>query len=139
MGIEKYKDMLYMERPVSKRHTPMSLENRAAQFAPFAALTGYDEAVEETARLTTEKIELSEEKKAELDLALSNLLSVISSSGSAKVQVTFFVPDNLKSGGEYVTKGVNVKRVDNIKKVLILEDKSTIDISDILNLEIDLN
>ena len=139
MGIEKYKDMLYMERPVSKRHTPMSLENRAAQFAPFAALTGYDEAVEETARLTTEKIELSEEKKAELDLALSNLLSVISSSGSARVQVTFFVPDNLKSGGEYVTKGVNVKRVDNIKKVLILEDKSTIDISDILNLEIDLN
>lgn len=131
--------MLYMERPVSKRHTPMSLENRAAQFAPFAALTGYDEAVEETARLTTEKIELSEEKKAELDLALSNLLSVISSSGSARVQVTFFVPDNLKSGGEYVTKGVNVKRVDNIKKVLILEDKSTIDISDILNLEIDLN
>ena len=76
MGIEKYKDMLYMERPVSKRHTPMSLENRAAQFAPFAALTGYDEAVEETARLTTEKIELSEEKKAELDLALSNLLSL---------------------------------------------------------------
>nr|WP_297766818.1 hypothetical protein [uncultured Butyrivibrio sp.] len=139
MGIEKYKDMLYMERPVSKRHTPMSLENRAAQFAPFAALTGYDEAVEETARLTTEKIELSEEKKAELDLALSNLLSVISSSGSARVQVTFFVPDNLKSGGEYVTKGVNVKRVDNVKKVLILEDKSTIDISDILNLEIDLN
>ncbi|WP_035789605.1 hypothetical protein [Butyrivibrio sp. XBB1001] len=139
MGIEKYQDMLYMERPVSKRHTPMSLENRAAQFAPFAALTGYDEAVEETARLTTEKIELSEEKKAELDLALSNLLSVISSSGSARVQVTFFVPDNLKSGGEYVTKGVNVKRVDNIKKVLILEDKSTIDISDILNLEIDLN
>ena len=131
--------MLYMERPVSKRHTPMSLENRAAQFAPFAALTGYDEAVEETARLTTEKIELSEEKKAELDLALSNLLSVISSSGSARVQVTFFVPDNLKSGGEYVTKGVNVKRVDNVKKVLILEDKSTIDISDILNLEIDLN
>lgn len=139
MGIEKYKDMLYMERPVSKRHTPMSLENRAAQFAPFAALTGYDEAVEETARLTTEKIELSEEKKAELDLALSNLLSVISSSGSARVQVTFFVPDNLKSGGEYVTKGVNVKRVDNIKKVLILEDKSTIDITDILNLEIDFN
>ncbi|SCX91582.1 hypothetical protein [Butyrivibrio sp. INlla14] len=139
MGIEKYKDILHMERPVSKRHTPMSLENRAAQFAPFAALTGYDEAVEETARLTTEKIELSEEKKAELDLALSNLLSVISSAGSARVQVTFFVPDNLKSGGEYVTKGVNVKRVDNIKKVLILEDKSTIDITDILNLEIDFN
>lgn len=136
MGIEKYKDMLYMERPVSKRHTPMSLENRAAQFAPFAALTGYDEAVEETARLTTDKIELSEEKKAELDLALSELFKSISITGSANCEVTYFVPDKSKAGGEYISKSIQVRKIDNVKRVLILTDKSEISIEDILNLEL---
>ena len=136
MSIEKYKDMLYMDRPVSKRHNPMPIENRAAQFAPFAALTGYDDAVEETARLTTKKIELGEEKKAELDIALSRLLSVISEKGSAQVSVTYFVPDKSKAGGEYVSSVFDVKKVDNIKRVLVLMDKSTIDIDDILNIEV---
>lgn len=136
MSIEKYKDMLYMKRPISKRHTPMPLENRAAQFAPFAALTGYDEAVEETARLTTNKIDLSEEKKAELDITLSNLNNFLNKSGSAKVSVTFFVPDQVKSGGEYVTDIFLVKKIDTVSRMLILKDKKTIDIEDILDLEL---
>lgn len=138
MGIDKYKDMLYMERPVSKRHTPMLLENRAAQFAPFAALTGYDDAVEETARLTTEKVELSEEKKAELDLSLSKLGSIISKSGVSTAMVTYFVPDSSKAGGEYVTQKVEIKKIDNIRRTLVLADKSTILVDDILELDFDI-
>ena len=136
MSIEKYKDMLYMDRPISKTHQPMPIENRAAQFAPFAALTGYDDAVEETARLTTNKIELSEEKKAELDITLSELNSIIINSGSADVSVTFFVPDKSKSGGEYVSENVTVRKIDNIARILILKDKTTIAVDDILSLEI---
>ena len=136
MSIDKYRDMLYMDRPVSKSHTPMPLENRAAQFAPFAALTGYDNAVEETARLTTNKVELSEEKKAELDITLSELNSIIASSGPATVSVTYFVPDKSKAGGDYVTREVELRKIDNIARFLILKDKSTIAIDDVLSLDI---
>lgn len=135
MSIDKYRDMLYMDRPVSKSHTPMPLENRAAQFAPFAALTGYDDAVEETARLTTNKVELSEEKKAELDITLSELHSIITTTGPAPVSVTYFVPDKAKAGGDYVTEEVTIRKIDNIARVLVLKDKSTIAIDDILSLE----
>ena len=136
MSIDKYRDMLYMERPISRTHQPMPSENRAAQFAPFAALTGYVDAVEETARLTTNKIELSEEKKAELDIALSELNSIIMDSGSVSVSVTYFVPDKSKAGGDYVTENVVVRKIDTITRMLVLKEKSTIAIDDILNLEV---
>ncbi len=133
MSIDKYKDMLYMDRPVSKRHEPMPLENRAAQFAPFAALTGYDDAVEETGRLTTRKIELSEEMKAELDISLNKLNSNISTQPLATI--TYFVPDAFKEGGEYVTITANLRKIDFNERLLVLQDKSTIAIENILNIE----
>ena len=135
MSIEKYQDILYMDRPVSKKHKPMPLENRAAQFAPFAALTGYDDAVSETSRLTESRIELSEEKKAELDQALSELNSIISS--QPKATITYFVPDEVKTGGEYVTISANVRKIDSVSRTIILMDKSTIAIDDIISIETD--
>ena len=135
MSIDKYKDMLYMDRPVSRKHKPMPLENRAAQFAPFAALTGYDDAVTETARLTENKIELSEEKKAELDQILSNLNLVISE--HPKATITYFVPDELKAGGEYVTISANIRKIDSVSRSVMLMDKSTIAIDDIISIESD--
>lgn len=124
-----------MDRPISKKHKPMPLENRAAQFAPFAALTGYDDAVSETSRLTESKIELSEEKKAELDQILSNLNSVIS--GHPKATITYFVPDEVKAGGEYVTISASIRQIDSVSRTIMLMDKSVIAIDDIISIEPD--
>ncbi|WP_044914563.1 hypothetical protein [Butyrivibrio sp. WCE2006] len=129
----KYDDILNIKRPVSKNHQPMPIENRAAQFMPFAALTGYDDAVAETARYTEEKIELTEEKKAEINEKLSDLELKLRD-GDRVVTVTFFVPDELKSGGEYVTREIRVKRIDTYKGTLVLSDKTEIWINDILSL-----
>lgn len=131
--MNKYDDIINMERPISKKHAPMPIENRAAQFMPFAALTGYDDAVEETARLTTAKIELSEEKKAELDLVISNINSRINE--HPYVRITYFVPDETKAGGAYVTVSANIRKVDPVARVLVLQDKSTISIDDVLSIE----
>ena len=131
--MNKYDDIINMERPISKKHAPMPLENRAAQFMPFAALTGYDDAVEETARLTSSKIELSEEKKAELDLALAAINTRIAEKPCA--QITYFVPDETKAGGAYVTITSNIRKADPVARVLVLQDKSTISIDDILSID----
>ena len=97
----RYDDMINLPRPVSKRHAPMPQSARAAQFSAFAALSGYEEAVEETARLTERKIELDEGEKEEL---------------------TWFVPDARKAGGEYVTRRVRVKKIDaNAQRVIALD------------------
>ncbi|WP_026495774.1 hypothetical protein [Butyrivibrio sp. WCD3002] len=129
----KYDDIINLERPISKNHRPMALENRAAQFMPFAALTGYDDAVEETGRLTADKIELTEERIRELDEKLSELGAKLQN-GPVKMFVTYFVPDLYKSGGEYVTSEVTVRKIDSYKKCLILTDKSEIFIHDIYDL-----
>ena len=134
MNKSKYEDLYNMERPVSKRHTPMPLENRAAQFAPFAALTGYDDAVEESARITKPKIELSEEKKAELDITISEISSRLDQ--NPKVKITYFVPDAIKTGGEYVTAFGTIKKIDPYYRRLVLTDKTVISIDEILSIEI---
>ncbi len=132
--MSKYDDIINLPRPISKKHRPMAIENRAAQFAPFAALTGYDDAVEETARLTDRRIDLTEEMKAELDEVMMQILNREGS--ERKVKVTYFVPDMLKDGGEYVTKTVTVRRIDMITRELILDDKSRIAINDIYTMEV---
>lgn len=129
----KYDDIINMERPISKNHRPMDLGNRAAQFMPFAALTGYDDAVEETGRLTTEKIDLTEERIRELDEKISEVAAHIKD-GPVKMLVTYFVPDLYKSGGEYVTKEVTIRKIDSYKKSLVLADKTEIFIHDIYDL-----
>lgn len=126
-----YEDMIGLPHPVSKKHPQMSLENRAAQFAPFAALTGYDDAIEETGRLTDMRIEINEDRKEMLDQKLKEL----SMSESPVAEITYFVPDPLKEGGSYNTiKGV-IKRVDTFKRVIIVEDGISIPFDDLFEIE----
>ena len=133
-----YDDIIGLERPVSKNHIPMPLEKRAAQFMPFAALTGYDDAVEETGRLTTDKIELTEERIREIDEKLVEIEESLHGH-EVSVIVTWFVPDSLKPGGEYVTEKVLIKKIDVYKQCLVRADKRTIPIKDIYRIDFNIN
>ena len=106
------------------------MENRAAQFAPFAALTGHDDAISETSRLTSSRIELSEDEQVGLTKRLEHAIKLQSS-----VNITYFHPDTLKEGGEYVTVSGIIKKVDEYESCIILSDKRKIRLADILSLE----
>lgn len=110
--MNKYEDIINLPHHVSKTRKPMSLYNRAAQFAPFAALTGYDDAIKETSRITEQRIELSEELKNMLNQKIKLISENIKL--QPKVSITYFVPDNKKSGGVYKTISGNVRRIDEI-------------------------
>ncbi|MBR3624487.1 MAG: hypothetical protein IKN43_14195 [Selenomonadaceae bacterium] len=125
--ISRYQDIINLPHHISKRHPRLSPEQRAAQFSPFAALTGYEDAANETSRLTEEKVEFSDDESGELNRKLQKL--------KGKVIITYFVNDEKKSGGAYVSIKGEVKRIDNIEKVMIMQDKSKIQIDDILNIE----
>jgi len=103
------------------------MEQRAAQFSPFAALTGYEEATDETSRLTDEKIELSDEDIEELNRKLQNL--------KREAVITYFVKDERKSGGSYVTIKGEVRRIDDYEKTIVMRDGSRIFVDDILDIE----
>lgn len=127
---EKYKDIINLPHHVSETRARMSKRARAAQFLPFAALTGYDEALSESARRTREKIELAEDARESLDRALRRAVSE-----DAEVDVTWFVPDGRKSGGEYVTARGRIKRVDTLVGVLLLDSGEQIALDDILSVK----
>ncbi|MBQ7888486.1 MAG: hypothetical protein IJ356_01865 [Erysipelotrichaceae bacterium] len=125
----KYQDILYLSHHVSKTRKPMSVSNRAAQFAPFAALTGYEEAVHETARLTDTKVVLSMDQVITLNRKLSFLQDHLHC--CPNVEITYFIPDKKKSGGCYrMTTGV-IRRIDDTFQQIIMKDKTIINISDI--------
>ena len=130
--MNKYKDIINLPHHVSKTRNPMSLYNRAAQFAPFAALTGYDDAIKETARLTEQKIELSDELKNMLNQKIKLIIENIKL--QPEVVITYFVHDNKKSGGVYKTISVNVKRIDEVEKCIIFTNKLKIFFSDIISI-----
>ena len=125
--ISRYKDIMNLPHHISKRHPRLSLKQRAAQFSPFAALTGYEEATDETSRLTDEKIELSEEDMEELNRKLQNL--------QGEAVITYFVKDERKSGGSYVTIKGEVRRIDDYEKAIVMRDGSKIFVDDILDIE----
>ena len=128
----RYDDLLDLPHPVSQRHPHMSAHDRAAQFSPFAALTGHGAAMEETARLTDRKLEPSELQLQELNANLAVLQTRIREKPS--VRITYFVPDARKSGGEYLTVQGNVRRIDEGAQMLILTDDTRIPLDDILTL-----
>ena len=130
---EKYDDIINMERPASKRHPPMPRSNRAAQFAPFAALTGYEAVIHEAARLTARQIELDEDAKAEINRQLLALAARTDAGEPVPVELTWFEPDGLKLGGAYRTELVLVRRVDQSYHLLELSDRSLIEINRVLN------
>ena len=121
-----YDDIIGLPHPNSERHPRMPMANRAAQFSPFAALTGYDDAVKETARLTDGKIELTEEEKSILDGRLQLLAPGESAS------ITYFQPDGRKRGGAYVTVSGVVKRVDAAAREVVLTDGKRIPVDGVL-------
>ena len=131
-----YEDIVNLPRPVSKKHPQPPLSERAARFAPFAAITGYEEMVLEEARVTEEKIELDECALILLDKKLNILQNYLSQ--SPKITVTYFVPDKKKTGGAYRTIIGTAKRIDQYKKLLIMNDDRKIQIEDIYKLESEL-
>lgn len=130
----KYDDIINMPRHISKKHPQMSLEARSAQFAPFAALTGYDEQIEETSRITCQKKELNEEQKENLNNKLQKIQEQIDM--KPEITVTYFIQDLKKKGGEYVTITGNVRKVDKNKHLIILDSKEEILIKDIAEIVI---
>ena len=128
-----YDDIIHLPHHVSKTRPQMSLEDRAAQFSPFAALTGYDAAILETGRLTEEKSELGEETQAILDRKQRHLAEIIDTKPA--ITVTYFVPDEKKSGGAYSTVTGFLKRIDEYARVPMLTDGSKIQPEAILDID----
>ena len=129
----KYSKLKNITRPQYPDLPPMSIEDRAAQFSPFAAVVGYDDAVEETARFTDSMIELSEDEVVLLNGALARLRESIDE--KPQIRVTYFVPDAKKDGGEYVSKTGIVKRIDEYENVLIFTDGDKVAVSSIIKVE----
>lgn len=132
----RYGRIINLPRPASCR-PKMSALDRAAQFSAFAALTGLDEQMDETARLVDSKIELSEDEIDRLNRKLFLLLKMVNNAeGYPKIKVIYFIPDQRKNGGSYVTKIGEVKRVDDIFRQVLFNDGSNIKISDIYDFNI---
>ena len=124
----KYEDILYYNYTGSKRKKKMSLDDRSAQFAPFAALTGFEEEINEVSRTTTNKIELDEDQKEILNAKINNLKC------NERVHIKYFIKDKYKTGGKYIERNIIFKRINIIRKSLILDDKTEILICNILDL-----
>ena len=127
-----YDDILHLPHPTSKRHPRMPIADRAAQFSPFAALTGHRAAIEETARVTDRRIELDEDAKEQLDQTLQLLLERIDE--QPEITVTWFSPDKKKAGGQYHTATGKLKRIDTQESRLILTDGNQIPLEDLLEI-----
>lgn len=133
-GAEQYADLLHLPHHTSPRHPPMPRENRAAQFAPFAALTGHGDAVEETARLTQPRAVLDEGVIAELDTRIGQLRAQIDAHPLA--EITYFVPDKQKAGGAYVTVRGRVRKIRALEKQIVLEDGTIVPIEQVMELRL---
>ncbi len=131
--IEDYQDIIHLPHFVSKNRTHLSMTERAAQFSPFAALTGYDSAVKETARLTGQRLELAEDEKETIARRLTLLQSCLAE--APVVEITFFIPDDRKEGGEYHTITGTVKKLDNFQRHIIMTNETKISVDDIVEIE----
>ena len=130
----KYDDIIALPHPEPRTHPRMSLHDRAAQFSPFAALTGHSAAIAETGRLTDSRITLDESEMARVDAELQHLQELLPSRPT--VSITYFVPDERKAGGSYQTVTGTVRRIDTVNGVLLLTDRREIPIADIFDISI---
>lgn len=128
-----YDDIINLPHHISEIHPHMPELDRAAQFSPFAALTGYDDAVREAARLTDERIELDEYMKE----ALSDRLQIIAHhmKEQPEITITYFQSDKKKSGGTYITATGSVKKIDGYKRIVVMDDGTTIPIDEIISID----
>ena len=129
----EYDDIINLPHHVSAERPHMPMIDRAAQFKPFAALTGYDAAIVETARLTDAKRELTEEQKEAIGIQLRALRDRLKT--DPQVSVTWFVPDSRKAGGAYKTVSGAARRVDEMRGVLEMRSGAVIAFDDIISLE----
>ena len=130
----EYDDIIHLPHHVSKRHPQMSMEARAAQFAPFAALTGHSEAIQETARLTDEQITLDDNTIKELNQQMLILQS--QEAEHPLVSITYFKPDLKKSGGSYKVWEGRLVRIEELTRRIILDNESTIEFQHVAKIEI---
>ncbi|MCC8136688.1 MAG: YolD-like family protein [Clostridiales bacterium] len=130
--IEDYQDIINLPHHVSQKRPHMSMTDRAAQFSPFAALTGYDVAVKETARLTDQRMELNEEEQQKISERINLLKFHLNE--SPVIEITYFVPDERKNGGEYNTVTGVVKKLDEFRRTLIMTDGTWIPVEEIVEL-----
>ena len=129
---DKYNDIINLPHHRSEKHPQMSMINRAAQFSPFAALTGHDAAIKETARLTDERIELDESAKAIIDKKLRFIEENIKN--KPVISVTYFEPDERKKGGEYVIETSAVNKIDSYAGCLVMQSGHIISIDEIIEI-----
>lgn len=130
---QKYDDIINLPHHTSPTRPRMSAIDRAAQFSPFAALTGYDAAVKETARLTEERIELDEYAKDDLDAKLQMIHD--SFADKPEISIAYFVPDERKAGGAYVTVTGTIKKIDTYEQNLIMTEGQIIPINEIIQID----
>ena len=130
--MDNYSDIINLSRPVSKRPR-MSLEQRSAQFAPFAALTGYEGQVKETARLTNKKIEINEELKEILNKKIQLIQKKIKE--QPQIEITYFIPDLKKEGGRYETICNAIQKIDMYTNEFVMLDGTRININDIIDIQ----
>lgn len=131
-----YDDIIDLPHPTSARHLRMPAADRAAQFSPFAALTGYEAAIRETARLTERRVELDEDTKAELDRRLRLIAGHLAERPT--VCITYFLADGKKEGGSYQTATGFIKKIDEFQQVVVMMDGTLIPIDDIYEVESEL-
>ena len=132
--ISEYDDIINHPHHISDHHPQMSMENRAAQFSPFAALTGYGDVVKETARLTDREMELTEDEKADLDYKLSLACGMPGSRPT--ITLSYFVPDQRKKGGSYRTISGRIKKIDTVRQQIVMDGGEKIDIGQVIDIEI---
>ena len=129
-----YEDIINLPHHTSKKHTRMSIEARSAQFAPFQALTGYNDSIKETERITDKQIELTEEEKQ----LINDKIKIIEENLQEEIEITYFERDDKKAGGRYITKKTRIKKINLVEKYLLLEDKAKIEINNIIDIKSDL-
>ena len=129
----KYDKIMGLPHHVSKTRPQMPMSDRAAQFAPFAALTGYDAAIKETGRLTDERIELDVEALSALDMKYQLLMEALDE--APEVTITYFQPDERKAGGKYVSAVGAVKKIDDFERRITMQDGTKIPMDDVLSID----
>ena len=129
----RYDDIIHLPHRVSAVHPPMDVADRAAQFSPFAALTGHDAAIHEAARLTDQKMELDENRKAILNEKINVLIGKLREHPA--VTITRFVPDDKKDGGYYTSINGMIRKIDEYEGMIVLMDETRIPLDDVIEIE----
>ena len=132
---DQYDDIINLPHHVSSTRPRMSAIDRAAQFSPFAALTGYDVSIKESARLTGERLELDDSQKEDIGDKLRFVMEQLDT--DTEIRITYFLPDTRKAGGEYVTVSGAVKKIDEYERMIILIDGKQIPIDEVIDVDCD--